>query len=81
MMADTGDDTPNCPHCGSHDVIPVVYGLPDEELEELARRGSVWLGGCIVWAGQPEWKCRACHREITAREVGRKPESGLLPWE
>lgn len=34
-----------CPECGGR-LIRVVYGFPDDELAEAARRGEVALGGC-----------------------------------
>jgi len=40
-------------------VVPIVYGLLDEALEDAAARGEVALGGCIV--PQPQrWGCRVC---------------------
>ncbi len=29
-------------------LIPIVYGLPSQELSEQARRREIWLGGCMV---------------------------------
>ena len=36
-----------CPKCGGK-VVPVVYGMPMEELQEKADRGEVILGGCCI---------------------------------
>ena len=48
-----------CARCGAPAIVPVVYGMPDEELDEAASRGEVVLGGCIV--PQPQrWGCRVC---------------------
>jgi hypothetical protein len=35
-------------------------GFPSPELIDLAERGLVRLGGCIVGPGQPDLSCRSC---------------------
>lgn len=42
---------PPCPKCGGTEIVPVVFGLPGEELMERARRGEVALGGCMPLPG------------------------------
>ena len=50
---------PPCEACGSSDVLPIFYGLPDAEL--MSRDGvDMSIGGCIVRGDDPEWACRAC---------------------
>jgi hypothetical protein len=49
-----------CPSCGSHSVIPIAYGSPDESTAEAARRGAVTLGGCVL-KRFPKWCCRECN--------------------
>jgi hypothetical protein len=53
---------PVCTKCGSQDVLPLVFGYPDGEIEAKARRGEVALGGCICWGDMrdPRWGCREC---------------------
>ena len=51
---------PRCPSCGSHRVIPIVYGMPGAELAEASERGEVQLGGCVVTDHDPVWHCKAC---------------------
>ena len=54
---------PSCPVCASPYTIPIIYGLPGEELGRQAEEGSIALGGCVVSDDDPQWKCRACqHR-------------------
>lgn len=36
-------------------VVPVVMGFPSREAFEAARRGEIWLGGCIVSGFEPWW--------------------------
>ena len=56
---------PACPRCGSADqVIPIVYGLPNERGFDAARRGEIRLGGCLVSEDSPAWWCRGCDREF-----------------
>jgi hypothetical protein len=50
--------TDRCHRCWSSAVAPIVYGLPDRELEKAGMRGDVVLGGCMV--SPPEWACMAC---------------------
>ena len=52
-----------CPLCGSHDVIPIVYGNPDLETQRALRRGDAILNTCQEWEGLPEWHCRVCRCE------------------
>ena len=53
-------EKPACPECGSHDVLPIVYGLPGPELEGKAIMGEVLLGGCVVFGSDPDLGCRTC---------------------
>jgi len=61
-----------CPSCAKGKLVPIVYGLPMEDLMEQAQRGEVILGGCVVtqmidgdvtW-GDPELGCSACERKF-----------------
>lgn len=56
---------PPCPSCRSKvNAVPIVFGMPEEELEEQARRGEVVLGGCCVTDDDPRWFCKSCKREF-----------------
>ena len=52
-----------CPTCNSEQVIPIVYGFPSSKLIEEADKGLAALGGCVVDANNPKWKCMACKRK------------------
>ena len=52
-----------CPSCNSEQVVPIVYGFPSPKLIEEADKGRVVLGGCVVDANNPKWKCKACKRK------------------
>ncbi|TBW29949.1 carboxypeptidase-like regulatory domain-containing protein [Gramella sp. KN1008] len=48
-----------CPVCNKKDeVIPIVYGLPREEIFKKAEEGKVKLGGCVVSTCDPQWYCK-----------------------
>lgn len=49
-----------CPSCGREDSIPLVWGMPGPEDFELAERGLVALGGCMLGPDEPTLVCRAC---------------------
>lgn len=53
-----------CAWCGSHDIVPIVYGLPTTE---IAESDDVVLGGCIVQPPMPNRRCRACDYEFILR--------------
>ena len=51
---------PKCPHCGSTEVIPILYGYPGDEMLEQLHRGEIALGGCCITDDQPNWRCKKC---------------------
>jgi hypothetical protein len=75
--------TRTCPVCASADVVPIVWGLPNEEDFEKAEAGEFALGGCCVGPDDPQWHCKACGKDFggrsrpnaSARSV-RHPERG-----
>jgi len=38
--------------------VPIAYGLPGGDMLDLAARGEIEIGGCVV--GPQLWACRAC---------------------
>lgn len=56
----TEEQPPACPACGAPS-LPIVYGMPGPELMDLADRGAVILGGCIIEENQPTHQCLAGH--------------------
>ncbi|MEU2349880.1 hypothetical protein [Modestobacter sp. NPDC049651] len=49
-----------CPSCGREESVPLLWGLPGPEAMELAERGLVVLGGCMLTPDEPTLACRAC---------------------
>ena len=64
-----------CPFCQSANTMPIVYGMPDDELLESSRRGEVALGGCCIDVrGDPDRACRDCdYRWISGVLDRRRP--------
>ena len=59
-----------CPFGGSTRLGHIIYGLPDYT-EELIRRidnEEVYMGGCLIMEGYPEYHCYAC-----GQNVGKRP--------
>jgi hypothetical protein len=52
-----------CPRCGREDSVPLVWGLPGLPDMELAERGLVALGGCMLPGDVPAFSCRTCGLE------------------
>ena len=59
-----------CPRCDGARSVPVVYGLPDAELEADARAGRVALGGCARDGFEPTRECRSCAHRWRTTEPG-----------
>jgi len=68
---------PVCPFCHFDDqVVRIVYGYPEPETIEQARRREVALGGDCVTPEAPEWYCRGCLRRFDAPDFARGAEAG-----
>ena len=52
---------PKCPNCGSK-MIEIVYGMPSHDTVEDAKKGKVFLGGCMIEKKQPKYHCNKCRR-------------------
>ena len=57
---ETPEATKRCKQCGSHEILPGVYGLPTAETLARAALGEVLLGGCVVLGDEPDWRCAKC---------------------
>lgn len=55
-----------CPACGSQDIVPIRYGLPDLAMRQDWLAGKIEMGGVamdVKDAEYPAWSCRKCrHR-------------------
>lgn len=63
-----------CPECGLPGV-PYLYGYPSDEGLARAEAGRVVLGGCVVWAGQPDFQCPNGHEWAVNPVRPKKPRS------
>ncbi len=57
-------------------LVRIVYGMPDRDLAEQARLGQVVIGGCTVFADDPELECVECGVQVWADGSTADPE----PW-
>ena len=56
-----------CPFCESGETVRVVYGMPEPELEAMAARGEVALGGCAITFDNPDHKCTDCGAQFLTK--------------
>ncbi len=57
------DNPLNCPKCGSKNIVRIVYGYPNAEALEEAKKGNIILGGCCVSDNSPNFHCKDCKYE------------------
>lgn len=57
----------SCPECGSTEVIPIAYGMPDHTVFEASERGEVEIGGCVIFLDNPTHLCRGCGNRFGTR--------------
>jgi hypothetical protein len=60
-----------CPGCGSHNVVPIMYGYPMPEAEAEANEGKIFLGGCCVGPSDPQRHCKACGEQFDFPPIER----------
>jgi len=56
-----------CPRCGAAGPIPILYGYPSEEMQELEKAGKAVLRGCVVESASPVWHCSRCEHDFGCR--------------
>ena len=49
-----------CPKCNKEDIIPIIYGYPNDNLMSASRDGNVSLGGCCFSSDAPNSACKDC---------------------
>ncbi len=50
----------NCELCGSREVAEIIYGLVPPNVESQHPDRRIILGGCVIGATSPKWKCLRC---------------------
>lgn len=53
-----------CPECSSK-LVPIVFGMPNEQGIQEAEKGKIILGGCCVSFNDPTWGCAHCGWKYT----------------
>lgn len=66
-----------CPSCGSAAVIPIVYGMPDEDLVRRDAEGLALIGGVAMYDYSPEWHCKDCQHQWRS-SITEQTEHGAL---
>lgn len=49
-----------CPNC-QHDLVNIIYGIPTQELVDMAKTEDVALGGKKASVLDPKLYCYGCH--------------------
>jgi len=58
-MVTTGTIKKKCPKCQKNDqVVPIIYGEPSQEAEELEMKGELVNGGCCIGGNSLYWYCK-----------------------
>lgn len=65
-----------CPNCRSRTGVPVRYGLPTLETADMAARGEVVLGGCVLGDDDPPRCCTSCRAALWPGGVFATPGAG-----
>ena len=68
----------SCLKCGSKEVIPIIYGLPDEEMQALRENGVIDVGWDVTFGGEPAWRCKSCGEKFGNRDARDKRSNE--PW-
>ena len=55
--------TYKCPKCDSRNIVPIIYGMPDWELQEEYNKGKVELGGCVINEEPRDRHCKDCEHQ------------------
>jgi hypothetical protein len=73
---------PDCPRCGSSDVLRIVYGLPaDASSAGIAaeRREGTTSGGCCIATDSPTHECADCEHQWGGGHPGERSEQEEEP--
>jgi hypothetical protein len=57
-------ETVCCSCCGSEEILPIIYGYPNDLTIAESEQGVAILGGCMVWEGMPVWHCNKCEMDF-----------------
>ncbi|TVR12674.1 MAG: hypothetical protein EA401_08505 [Planctomycetota bacterium] len=76
-QSEENQPVPICPQCGSENVIPIIYGMPDEDLVLRDAQGEAKIGGVAEYPDSPTWHCQACGHEWRPDSLNEHPQSGM----
>ncbi len=64
-----------CPRCLSTEVVPIVYGFPDEATRKKEAAWKLILGGCVLDANSPQWHCKNCGQKFGETQEASRCEN------
>ncbi len=53
-----------CPKCNK-ELVKIVYGMPDVDMIEKAKKREIFLGGCVIEDFQPKYHCNNCKKSYS----------------
>lgn len=53
-----------CPFCGSHSIMKVEYGIPDEAMIQKIEAGLILHGGCAIEGMMEPYYCLDCDQKF-----------------
>jgi len=59
------DQPPQCPMCGHHAPLPLIYGDPSAEMRDAAKLGKIALANEVQLEAPAEWFCQEPHCRFT----------------
>ena len=79
MAEAESEDRPRCERCAGP-VVPIVHGMPGEELWGAANHGELAIGGCMVYGDgrDPSWACRSCGFEFGTSAQDRERAGRII---
>jgi hypothetical protein len=62
FMTTLFSDPPRCPHCGTENAVPLIFGPPTQEMLVAEQLGHIVLGGPGEGREKDAWACpsRSC---------------------
>jgi len=57
-----------CHKCGSTHISKYVYGMPNLEMIELEKKGTIKFGGCCITNNQPTHYCNECKNDLVIKK-------------
>jgi len=63
-IARTKKQKPTCIGGHTDHIVPIIYGMPTEEMMRKAELGLVHVGGCVMSDSDPKFYCTSHETEL-----------------